>query len=162
MCVWNCITDTCTLRDKKKANPTDTCCYTADRKEHKNTVIYTAFLFSVVEHLPHIKNKFIQSQFGECLAMQGRNTIWALGIVDCSPTLYGILFVYLFGVIKNTMMNAYFFQMNNLKGLAADESGNSVLVERLARSERFTVRSSVEKHRGGHLDNSLPRRAGAG
>lgn len=57
--------------------------------------------------------------------MQGRNTIWALGIVDCSPTLWGILFVYLFGVIKNTMMNAYFFQMNNLKGLAADESGSS-------------------------------------
>lgn len=41
------------------------------------------------------------------------------------------------------MMNAYFFQMNNLKGLAADESGSSVLVERLARSERFTVRSSA-------------------
>lgn len=41
------------------------------------------------------------------------------------------------------MMNAYFFQMNNLKGLAADESGSSVLVERLARSDRFTVRSSV-------------------
>lgn len=32
------------------------------------------------------------------------------------------------------MMNAYFFQMNNLKGLAADESGSSVLVERMARS----------------------------
>lgn len=41
------------------------------------------------------------------------------------------------------MMNAYFFQMNNLKGLAADESGGSVLVERFARSERFTVRLSV-------------------
>lgn len=62
--------------------------------------------------------------------------------------------------------------MNNLKGLAADESGSSVLVERLARSDRFTVRSSVgwtsseertkKKKRGGHLDNSLPRRAGAG
>lgn len=43
---------------------------------------------------------------------------------------------YLFGVIKNTMMNAYFFQMNNLKGLAADESGNNVLVERLVQSNR--------------------------
>lgn len=41
------------------------------------------------------------------------------------------------------MMNAYFFQMNNLKGLAADESGSSVLVERLARSDRFTVSHSV-------------------
>lgn len=41
------------------------------------------------------------------------------------------------------MMNAYFFQMNNLKGLAADESGSSVLVERLARSDRVTVRSSA-------------------
>lgn len=40
-------------------------------------------------------------------------------------------------------MNAYFFQMNNLKGLAADESGSSVFVERLARSDRFTARSSV-------------------
>lgn len=33
--------------------------------------------------------------------------------------------------------------MNNLKGLAADESGSRVLVERLARSDRFTVRSSA-------------------
>lgn len=33
--------------------------------------------------------------------------------------------------------------MNNLKGLAADESGSSVLVDRLARSDGFTVRSSV-------------------
>lgn len=66
-----------------------------------------------------------------------------MGIVDCSLTPQGILFVYLFGVIKNTMMNAYFFQMNNLKGLAADESGSSVLVDRLARSDGFTVRSSV-------------------
>lgn len=33
--------------------------------------------------------------------------------------------------------------MNNLKGLAEDESGSSVLVERLARSDRFTVRFSV-------------------
>lgn len=41
----------------------------------------------------------------------------------------------LFGVIKNTMMNAYFFQMNNLKGLAADESVCSVLLKRLARSD---------------------------
>lgn len=48
---------------------------------------------------------------------------------------------YLFGVIKNTMMNAYFFQMNNLKGLAADESGNNVLVERLVQSNRSTFRS---------------------
>lgn len=105
-----------------------------------HTDTYTPSLFSVVEHLPHIKNKFIQSQFGECLAMQGRNTIWALGIVDCSPSPWGILFVYLFGVIKNTMMNAYFFQMNNLKELAADESGKSISVERVARSDGFTVR----------------------
>ncbi len=41
------------------------------------------------------------------------------------------------------MMNAYFFQMNNLKGLAADESGSSALVERLARSDGFTARFSV-------------------
>lgn len=61
--------------------------------------------------------------------MQGRNTIWALGVVDCSPFPLGFLFVYLFGVIKNTMMNAYFFQMNNLKGLAADESGSSICRE---------------------------------
>lgn len=115
---------------------TETCYYTADRQEHKHTheLVHTQPLFSVAEHLPHIKNKLIQSQFGECLTMQGRNTIWALGIVDCSPSPQGIPFVYLFGVIKNTMMNAYFFQMNNLKGLAADESGSSVLVERLARS----------------------------
>jgi len=32
-------------------------------------------LLSVVKHLQHIKNKFIQSQFTECLVMQGRNTI---------------------------------------------------------------------------------------
>lgn len=83
----------------------------------------------MVQHLPHIKNKFIASQFGRCLAKQGKNTIRALGIADCSPALQGILFVYLFGVIKNTMMNAYFFQMNNLKGLAADESRGSVLLE---------------------------------
>lgn len=81
--------------------------------------------FSMVKHLPHIKNKFIASQFGEA----GQEYHGALGIVDCSPALQGILFVYLFGVIKNTMMNAYFFQMNNWKGLAADESQGSVLLE---------------------------------
>lgn len=41
------------------------------------------------------------------------------------------------------MMNAYSFQMNNLKGLAEDESGNTVLEDRGARSDRFTVRSSI-------------------
>lgn len=41
------------------------------------------------------------------------------------------------------MMNAYFFQMNNLKGLAADESGSIVLVVKLARSGRFAVWSTV-------------------
>lgn len=40
-------------------------------------------------------------------------------------------------------MNAYFFQMNNLKGLAEDESVSCVLVEKLARSDGFTVISSV-------------------
>lgn len=63
-------------------------------------------------------------------------------------------------------MNAYSFQMNNLKGLAEDESGNTMLEARLARSDRFTVGSSVrwtcsaerervrEKKEWGHLDNS--------
>lgn len=60
------------------------------------------------------------------------------------------------------MMNAYFFQMNNLKGLAADESESSVLVERLARSDWVTVRSSAGWTKRGHLDNSLPHGAGAG
>lgn len=63
--------------------------------------------------------------FGEA----GQEYHGALGIADSSPPLQGILFVYLFGVIKNTMMNAYFFQMNNWKGLAADESRGSVLLE---------------------------------
>lgn len=51
--------------------------------------------------------------------------------------------------------------MNNLKGLAEDESGNTVLEDRLVRSDRFTVGSSVkwtfsgkETGQGGHLDNS--------
>jgi len=78
-----------------------------------------------VEHHPRIKNRFIQSQFGECLVMQGRNTMGALGIVDlfssCAPR--GILFVYLFGVIKNTMMNAYYLQMNNVNGGGTGSGG---------------------------------------
>lgn len=69
--MFTCITDTYTQTCRQMR--TGACYYTADRQEHKLT--YAPSLFSVVEHVPHIKNKFIQSQFGECLAMQGRNTI---------------------------------------------------------------------------------------
>lgn len=71
---------------KEKANTTDTWYYTAGRQAH-STHTLTASVFSMVAYLPHIKNKFIQSQFGKCLVMQGKNTIWAQGIVDCSSTL---------------------------------------------------------------------------
>lgn len=123
ICTRDC--NSFTLNPEERNTHTHDATLREDERTHK----HPACVFSMVEHLPHIKNKFIASQFGKCLAMQGKNTIPALGIADCSPALQGILFVYLFGVIKNTMMNAYFFQMNNLKGLAADESRGSVSVE---------------------------------
>lgn len=66
-----CITDTCTYECTQKHATT----LQTDTSTNTNKLIHTPSLFSVVEHLPHIKNKFIQSQFGECSAMQGRNTI---------------------------------------------------------------------------------------
>lgn len=54
--------------------------------------------------------------------MRGNNAVSVLGITPPHPQ--GIPFLYLVSVIKNIMMNAYFFQMNNLKQLAADKMNN--------------------------------------
>lgn len=78
-------------------------------------------------HHHHIKNKFIQSQFAERLPIRGNNTDSELGIADVSPPVLppqGIPLSLYFSVIKNTMMNAYYFQMNNLGELAADKANS--------------------------------------
>ncbi len=85
------------------------------------------FLQQPYQH--HIKNKFIQSQFAECLAMRGNNAGSVLGIAYTPHPPEGIPFLYLVSVIKNIMMNSFFFlQMNNLKELAADEMNNCIFV----------------------------------
>lgn len=43
---------------------TERCLSRGDRQEKTNKHVHTPEQFSVVEHLPHIKNKSIQSQFG--------------------------------------------------------------------------------------------------
>lgn len=68
------------------------------------------------------------------------------------------------------MMNAYFFQMNNLKGLAADESGSSCAGRETSQVRalhslilwRLDFLCIERKNTGDNLDNSLPHGAGDG
>ena len=63
--------------------------------------------------------------FGD-VEQQYHSLLWELHI---STPLSGVFLClsFFFAVIKNTMMNAYFFQMNNLKELAADKSQDCTL-----------------------------------